>query len=218
MTTTIIYCHGFASSPGSTKANIFARRFEAQGITCRIPDLNVPDFEHLMLTAMLERVAEEVRNCPPGTVHLMGSSMGGAVALHFADRYKNTEAARLGKLLLLAPALDFAANRQRQLGEEGLAQWKETGWREVYHYGYKEQRRIHYGLHEDTLAYDAYRVSVDLPILIYHGTRDDVVDYHQSVRFAENRPNVELHLLDSDHELLDQVDPIWEGAAAFFGV
>ena len=218
MTPTIIYCHGFASSPGSTKANIFAQRFQARGISCRIPDLNVPDFEHLTLTAMLQRIAEEVRDCPPGALYLMGSSLGGAVALHFTDRYRNAEAATVGKLLLMAPALDFAANRLRQLGEEGLAQWKETGWREVYHYGYKEQCRLHYGSHEDSLTYDSFGVSFDIPILIFHGTRDAAVDHHQSVRFAENRPNVELQLLDSDHELLDQVDVIWEGALAFFGV
>lgn len=218
MQPTIIYCHGFASSPSSTKANIFARRFEERGTAIRIPDLNVPNFEHLTLTAMLQRVADEVRACPAGAIHLMGSSLGGAVAVHFADQYRDAEAVRVGKLLLMAPALDFMANRQRQLREEGMARWKETGWREVYHFGYKEQRRLHYGVHEDSLAYDSFGVSLDLPILIYHGTRDETVDYRQSVRFAENRPNVQVHLLDSDHELLDQVDVIWEGALAFFGV
>lgn len=218
MTPAIIYCHGFASSPGSTKANIFARRFEERGVSVRIPDLNVPDFEHLTLTAMLERVAEEIRTCPPGAIYLMGSSLGGAVALHFTDRYRDAEGSRVEKLLLMAPALDFVANRLRQLGETGMARWKETGWREVYHYGYKEQRRLHYKVHEDSLPYDSFRVSLDLPIRIYHGTRDEIVDCEQSRRFAENRPNVQLHLLDSDHELLDQVDVIWEGAVAFFGV
>jgi pimeloyl-ACP methyl ester carboxylesterase len=218
MTPTIIYCHGFASSPGSTKANIFARRFEERGISVRIPDLNVPDFEHLTLTAMLKHVDEEVRACPPGAIYLMGSSLGGVVALHFTDRYRDSSGARVEKLLLMAPAFDFAANRKRQLGESGLAHWSEIGWREVYHYGYKEPRRIHYGLHVDALTYDSFGVSLDLPILIYHGTGDESVDYHQSVRFAENRPNVQLHLLDSDHELLDQVDVIWEGALTFFGV
>lgn len=218
MTLSVIYCHGFASSPSSNKANIFAQRFEARGISVRIPDLNLPDFEHLTLTTMLERVAEEVRDCPPGPIYLMGSSLGGAVAIHFADRYRVIEGARVEKLLLMAPGLDFIANRLRQLGEAGLTQWKETGWREVYHYGYKEKRRLHYGAHEDTIAYDSFGVSLDLPILIYHGTRDEVVDYHQSMRFAENRPNVQLHLVDSDHELLDQVEMVWESAVAFFGV
>ena len=167
---------------------------------------------------MLERVAEEIRSCPPGPIYLMGSSMGGAVALHFADRYRQTEGVRVEKLLLMAPALDFIQNRQRQLGQEGLARWKAMGSIEVYHYGYKEQRRVHYGLYEDMLNYDSFNVALDLPILIYHGTRDESVDYRQSVRFAESRPNVQLHLLDSDHELLDQVEVIWEGAVAFFGV
>jgi hypothetical protein len=215
---TIIYCHGFASSPASTKATAFAQRLEARGVSVRIPDLNVPDFGHLTLTAMLECVAEEIRTCPPGAIYLMGSSLGGAVALHFTDRYRAVEGARVEKLLLIAPGLDFAANRLRQLGEAGMARWKEAGWREVYHYGYKEQRCLHYMVHEDSLVYDSFGISLDLPIRIYHGTRDEIVDCEQSRRFAKNRPNVQLQLLDSDRELLDQVDVIWDGAVAFFGV
>jgi hypothetical protein len=104
------------------------------------------------------------------------------------------------------------------MGEAGIVRWKESGWHKAFHYGYKEERLIHYGLHEDLLTYDSFGVSLEIPILIYHGTRDQVVDCEQSVRFAGGRANVELHLLDSDHELLDQVDVIWEGAQAFFGV
>lgn len=214
----LVYLHGFASSPGSNKAQEFRRRLAERGVLLHIPDLNVPDFEHLTLTAMLARVAETVRALPPGSVGLIGSSMGGLVALHFADRYRDREGARVEKLLLMAPAFDFMENRQRQLGDEGLARWRESGWLDVSHYGSETTRRVHYGLVEDIQGYDSYAVQVDVPVLIFHGTNDASVDYRQSVRFAESRPNVDLRLLNSDHQLLDQTDIIFEAMVAFFGV
>ena len=40
----VIYLHGFASGPSSTKAVYFARKLEALGINTTIPDLNWPEF------------------------------------------------------------------------------------------------------------------------------------------------------------------------------
>jgi hypothetical protein len=44
---------------------------------------------------------------------------------------------------------------------------------------------------------------------------DDAVDYRLSERFAEGRPNVELLLVDSDHQLLDVLDLMWDRVEAF---
>ena len=41
----IIYLHGFASSPMSTKAQFLAGRLAARGLTLQCPDLNQPDFQ-----------------------------------------------------------------------------------------------------------------------------------------------------------------------------
>ncbi len=150
MATSIIYLHGFASSPGSNKAQYFKKKLAERDLHYYIPDLNVPSFEKLTLTAMLTRVAETVRDCPPGMVYLAGSSMGGLTVLHFLDRYK-TEAARIGKLLLLAPALDFVESRNQQLGEGWLAAWKAAGSVPVLHYSYNEERPVHFGLAADRM-------------------------------------------------------------------
>jgi uncharacterized protein len=211
----IIYLHGFASSPGSTKAQDFARRFAEQGITLRIPDLNVPDFSHLMLTAMLRRVAEEVRDCPPGPVYLMGSSMGGLTALHFADVYRGTEGARVERMVLMAPAFDFIDNRNQQ-DAEMVERWREQGYMHFYNYAQGQEEPVHYGLIEDLATYDSYTVPIDIPILIFHGRDDASVSYTQSERFAEGRLNVELRLVDSDHQLTDQMDVMWEAVVKFF--
>jgi pimeloyl-ACP methyl ester carboxylesterase len=203
----IIHLHGFASSPGSTKAQFFKERFAPFGISLRIPDLNVPDFAHLTLTAMIEKAATEVITCPTGPVHLIGSSMGGAVALHLLDRNPQV-AMRVEKLVLLAPGLDFLASRQRQLGDEGLKKWQETGWLDVQHYADGKVHQLHYGLLFDLARYNAFNVTVHTPMMLIHGRQDAVVDYTQSVRFAQSRPNVSLHLIDADHALTDALPQI----------
>jgi uncharacterized protein len=212
------YLHGFASSPKSNKAQDFHRRFTALNRPLHIPDLNVPDFEHLTLTAMLAKVADEIRALPPDDVCLMGSSMGGAVALHFSDRYRHAEASRVTKLFLMAPAFDFAANRWRDLGEDGIARWRETGAREFFNYAVGGAKLVHYGLFEDLQAYDSYGLELAQPMLIFHGRHDESVEVEQSIRFAQTRPNVDLRVVDSDHQLLDQTDVMWDAATRFFGL
>lgn len=218
MTEHFFYLHGFASSPASGKAQDFKARFAQRGITLHVPDLNVPSFEELTLSAMIAHVAAEIRRLPYGAVNLIGSSMGGAVALHLADRLRDAEGGQVARLLLLAPALDFEANRINQLTEDGVRAWRESGWLSLFHYGENAERRVHYGLMADMLTYDAFQVDLKQPILIYHGVHDESVDYRQSVRFAETRPNVALRLVDSDHQLRDQVDTIWAEAITFFNL
>jgi len=49
---TFSYLHGFASGPGSTKAQFFRARIAEHGIALEIPDL-APDFAHMTVTGML---------------------------------------------------------------------------------------------------------------------------------------------------------------------
>lgn len=212
------YLHGFASSAMSNKAQDFSKRFATLGIPLHVPDLNVPSFEKLTLTAMLAKVAEEIRALPPEDVCLMGSSMGGAVALHFSDRYRHAEAAWVTKLFLMAPAFDFTANRWHDLGAEGITRWRETGAQGFFNYAAGGLKAVHYGLFEDLQGYDSYTLSLAQPMLIFHGRNDESVNVEQSIRFAETRTNVDLRVVDSDHQLLDQTDVMWSAARKFFGV
>lgn len=216
---TVIYLHGFASSPSSKKATIFRVPLEAQGVRYLVPDLNVPDFQHITLTAMLERVAETIRGVPDdGPLYLVGSSMGALVALHFYDRYRQTpEGERLSKLVLLAPGFDFMDNRDRTMGDDWREQWEAQGSWPFFNYAQGREVPVHYGLIKDLAHYDSYAVPIEIPILIYHGTEDTVVHPDQSHRFIEVNPrNVTLHWVDSDHELLNATQQILEGMSAFF--
>lgn len=215
----MIYLHGFASSPGSKKAQSFRWAFEKRGAIYHIPDLNAPSFEKLTLTGILAHIAETIRGLPDDNapVYLIGSSMGGLSALHFCDRYRDAEAARVEKVCLLAPAFDFEENRAAQMGENWRDEWREAGSIPFYHFARDRMIPVHFGLVEDLAQYHSYEVNLDMPVLIYHGLNDESVSCKQSERYAAARENVRLHLLNSDHQLLDQTDRIEEGMLQFFG-
>ena len=52
----VLYLHGFASSPESTKAQYFGERLAAHGVPLSTPDFNQPDFTTLTMSRMLDRV------------------------------------------------------------------------------------------------------------------------------------------------------------------
>lgn len=212
--TTVLYLHGFASSPQSTKANRFKPAFVTRGATYQIPDLNQPSFENLTLTAILETIAATVRDAPDGPVYLIGSSLGGLSALHFYDRYRNAEARRVHKMVFLAPALQSSLTEEA----ERIAQWRKEGSYPFYNYATRSEHRVHIGFVDDLLQYDSFSVKVDIPVLIYHGQHDESVDYLYSVAFAADRDLVTCNVLDSDHQLLDKTTEIQAGMMRFLGM
>jgi pimeloyl-ACP methyl ester carboxylesterase len=204
----VLYLHGFASGPRSSKGLFFRDRFAAQGVPVDLPDLAAGDFEHLTLTGQLEVVDARVQALAPEV--LMGSSLGGYLAALYAARHPG----RLRRVVLLAPGFGFARRWPESLGAEVLSQWRERGWTEVYHYGENRPARLGYQLVEDGRRYEDYPDVTD-PVLVLHGTRDDVVPAAWSEEFAASRPNVTLRLVDSDHEMLDVLDQLWDEVWAF---
>ncbi len=206
MTEKVVYLHGFASGPGSTKAGFFAARLRAAGYQVEIPDLAAGDFEHLTVTAQLGEVA---RAAAGELCILMGSSMGGYLAALHAARHPEVT-----RVVLMAPAFGFARRWAASLGPDQLAEWRRTGWLEVYHYADQIQRRVSYALIEDGERYEDYP-DVRQPALIFHGRSDPVVPAAYSEGFAARRPNARLVLFDSGHELTDVLEPMWEHVREF---
>src|SRR5262249_29642305 len=70
----------------------------------------------------------------------------------------------------------------------------------------------------DAAQYDSFNARVDLPVQIFQGERDIAVSPDTVRRWAAARPNVELHMLDDDHQLLASLDYMWRGGGRFLGV
>jgi len=87
---------------------------------------------------------------------------------------------------------------------------------DVYHYGEKRMRRVHYALIEDALRFPP-APDFSQPALIFHGIHDDVVPVENSRAFTAAHPNAQLVELDSDHELLNVLDAIVEESLPFLG-
>jgi uncharacterized protein len=114
----LVYLHGFASSPRSSKARFFEERAGVARLSYCCPDLNEPDFPALTVTRMIEQVRGQLRRLPPGPVALIGSSLGAFVALHAAARHATDgDADRpIDRLVFLAPALDLVQSLEEEFG------------------------------------------------------------------------------------------------------
>ena len=200
----VLYLHGFASSPQSSKATFLSRKLAARGIPVTIPDLNEPDFSTLTVSRMLRRVAELIA-ASTGPICVVGSSLGGFVAVQAASLHPD----RVSRVVLLAPALDFDGKRLSDLGDRGLAAWKSSNQLGVFHYGYGRMMSVHYDLYDDARRYNAFETPLDQPVQIFQGRLDTAVDPATVERWAATRPNVELHMLDDDHQLLKSLETIW---------
>ena len=202
----VLYLHGFASGVLSGKAQFFQSRFSEKGVALEIPDLAAGDFENLTVSGQL-RVVEQLVGSDP--VAIIGSSMGGYLAALYASLHANA-----ARLVLLAPAFGFPIRWLETLGPEKTADWRNSGYMDVFHYGENRPARLSWGLIEDAQRWPA-EPSFTQPGLIFHGTRDDVVPFEYSERFAAAHPNVRLRLLDSDHQLSDSVEIIWRETRDF---
>lgn len=205
----IIYLHGFLSGPNSTKGQYFEHNFSSIGATVHQPDLVADDFQGLTITGQLAVLDAAVRKLKP--VMLVGSSLGGYLAALYAAR----NSTRVSSLVLLAPAFGFARHWAAQLGEVEMSAWRKQGVRFVDDHGDKGNLPIGYQLYEDALQYENFP-DVKQPTLVFHGRMDDVVSPELSTEFALKKVNVELHLLDSNHRLLDVIETIWKQVEVFY--
>jgi pimeloyl-ACP methyl ester carboxylesterase len=194
----VLYLHGFASGPGSSKALFLARRWEALGIRLQVPDLNAPSFERLSVSSQL-RVLEGALDGRPAM--LVGSSLGGYLAALYASLHPEVE-----RVVLLAPAFGFARRWAERIGQEAFASWRAEGAMDVFHYGLGRNARLGFQLIEDALTYPDVPEVVQ-PCLVLHGRADEMVPIASSREFAR-RANVTLLELADDHELRGDLDGV----------
>jgi len=187
----VLYLHGFASSPRSSKAVRFAEALAADGVAVRIPALDGGRFYDLTLTDALARARRSLFD----RTLVVGSSMGGYLATLLGPD------PRVAALVLMAPAFDLARRLVGRHGDAALAEWRQVGWTEVDHYGTNQKERISAAFLDDAARHPAFPV-IARPAYVLHGRRDATVPVtlaeEAAVRAAAP---VELELVDDDHAL-----------------
>jgi pimeloyl-ACP methyl ester carboxylesterase len=195
----VIYLHGFASGPASSKARVIKDRLVAAGARVTVPDLAAGDFAHLTISGQLSVLQGAAGS---GPVHLVGSSMGGYLAALFAARHEAVQ-----RLVLLAPAFRFYRRWIERLGPAEIDRWRRDDALEVFHYAEGRMRTLRYGLLEDARRHEDFP-DFRQEALIFHGRHDDVVPAGYSEEFAAGRPNTTLEIVDSGHDLLNVLPEI----------
>jgi uncharacterized protein len=204
-----IYLHGFASGPGSIKARYIQKQFAQIDLELKVPDLNQDDFTHLTVSRQIKQVIDLFpKNGSPIT--LIGASLGGWISTIIAQDYPQVE-----RLVLLAPAFDFLDHWLPKIPQQQLRSWEQTGYLQIYHHAIKNLLPLHYDFLADASKYPLSEICRVLPTLIIHGINDAVIPIAASRSFGRDRPWVELLEWDSDHQLTDLNDRIWQEIGRF---
>ena len=99
---TVLYLHGFASSPAGRKVSLLREVLEPEGYRVVAPDLNRPSFRELDFDAMVAEALSVSEREKPEVV--VGSSLGALVAVSAAR-----DGGLTAPLILVAPALGFGS-------------------------------------------------------------------------------------------------------------
>jgi pimeloyl-ACP methyl ester carboxylesterase len=208
----ILYLHGFASGPESTKARAVAAGLAPDGLVPVRLDLTPgPDgFERSTPSSMLA-VVEGALAAQPGPHAIVGSSLGGWLAALAASRQASVE-----RLVLLAPAFRLHERWMTRLGARELEAWRREGSVEVHHHASNRPRRIGWAFFEDAARWPPFPV-VKVPALCIAGRRDDTVPLEDVEAWVERTPGARLEVVDDGHELTGSLERIVALTREFLG-
>ncbi len=102
------------------------------------------------------------------------------------------------------------------LGSDGLSEWQQTGFRDVFHHGLNENAQLNYNFIVDAETYATDGLKVNVPTIVFHGKNDETVPVEESIEFGKHNPQtVQLEILDDDHQLIKSLEQIWSTTESF---
>lgn len=208
-----LYLHGFASSPQSRKARFFKDKIEQNGWHCLVPDLNVPSFAALSLSAQIDlglELINDLNETNDSPLVIVGSSMGGLLAALLEQELRQQRAAtKIQAIVLLAPGFGITKRWPQIIGEQGMQSWRETGFRPFFHYAANQELPLHFAFARELEQYKTDNFEINIPTIVFHGIDDQTVPIEHARQFAQLNPAAALVELDDGHELANSLDLIW---------
>lgn len=215
----LVWLGGYRSDMLGTKAEALDEWAESRGHACCRHDYSGHgesggEFMDGTISRWLEEsLAVFDRFCASGNHVLVGSSMGGWVALRMVQELaKREESHRVKALLLLAPAPDFTHELMKpELTADQMEQLESRGYMEEPSEYSPEPNVFTKALFDDG---DANRVMTGMietgcPVHILQGMQDPDVPYQHAMKLVSHLPNeaVTMTLVkDGDHRLSREQD------------
>jgi alpha-beta hydrolase superfamily lysophospholipase len=196
----VLYFHGFASSPASAKIAALRPLLEPYGIELDTPDLNIPSFERLDFDAIVDFAVERGRRTAPRA--LVGSSLGALIALAVAHRGLHLP------LVLVAPALGIARRWQTTIPDGDPVM--------VFNHARNADAPIHRAFFEQMTRLHVDDEPPPREVTMLMGRKDETVPFHiveetwqQWQASGDLVPGSELIVLpEGDHGLVAYSDAI----------
>ncbi len=200
----VILCHGMESNKNSEKLIYLGETLAGRGILALRFDFSYVGessgkFEDITYSGEVEDLRAAyalVRRRDPGKIAILGSSMGGTVALLFA-----AEEPKIAALVTVAAPVHPEQFPQRTLTPKQIDQWRRQGF--TFYHGRRVNVSLLHDLEKINILDAADRITC--PVLIIHGDADEVVpvkEAHELHRCLTNSKDL-LVLKGGDHRLSD---------------
>lgn len=209
----VIVCHGMESNKNSEKLVFLADALASRNILALRFDFSYVGessgkFEDITYTGEVDDLRAAyalVRRRDPGKIAILGSSMGGTVALLFA-----AEEPAITALVTVAAPVHPEQFPQRTLTAKEIDQWRNRGF--TLYNGQRLNVSLLHDLEKINILQAAARITC--PVLIMHGDADEVVPVREAheLHGCLNNSRRLLVLKGCDHRLSDPV--IMQGAVA----
>ncbi len=200
----VILCHGMESGKESEKLIALCKRLSEKGILALRFDFacaGEPEgkFEEITYSGEVEDLRAAYNSMlryQPKKIGILGSSMGGTVAILFGAQEKNVAA-----LVTIAAPSHPEKITERLLTPEEARQWRKLGF--VAYQG----QRLNVSLLDDVEKIDVPKAArkISCPVLVIHGDRDDTVPVEEAHELyaALGGPKKLVILQGADHRLSD---------------
>ncbi len=210
---TLVWLGGYRSDMTGTKAVELDRFAAEHGLACIRLDYSghgasKGDFNKGTISRWLEETIAVLRYKAPKRIVVIGSSMGGWIALRLIDELrKDKTGPQVSGLLLIAPAPDFTA----ELIEPNLSDAEKTSLVERGYFEEPSEYSSEPNIFTRDLIEDGRNnlvlhgiIETGCPVHILQGMKDDDVPYTHALKLLEHLPidDVVLSLIrDGDHRL-----------------